>query len=185
MCVRGGIVSQKPGYVIVYYIDASGRRVLEWRRRGKIHGKTVEHFKTFIRGIKADVLEIVFIGKPEITDEAFNKLKEMFGEIRITSEEPLHREETEEFYDGKVVVMSRIGRLRIYEADRVPLNDEKNVWLLIISWGRDGKLRIYDAKTRGIEAIKREAINKTDMTVVLAVWHGKWRTDLFLVYPIQ
>ncbi len=177
------LISSQKGFVLFYSIDRTGRRILEWYRSSEVNMRSVKHLEKIIGKLPVDVLKIVFSGRVQITKEALDYLNSKYEVIleKVSSTSSLVPE-TFDFYDGNVVVISN-KRIHFGESDKVPLNDEKNVWLLVISIGSDGKVRIFDDNPTMLDTIISEAHRRNDKVIVFAIWHGKWRTDAYLVFP--
>ncbi len=190
-----GLVSQQPGFELISMVDVdSGRRLLYWRRSGRITVQTVEHLKKFLR-VRYDKLFIEFTDKPQIDPKAESALRQLFHEVEIRSRKELGEEqaplpEIVELYGGDVVVVRKKktrGSLRLYEADRVlhvlDKLDSKTMWILVIELTKEGKLRIIDDYKEAWRKHAKRVTEEGSRIVILAVWHGQHTTDLFLLYP--
>ena len=180
---RTVLISSQKGFICFYTIDRTGRRILEWHRSSRVDMRSVKHLEKIIGKLPVDVIKIVFVRKVQITEDALEYLKSKYEVLleKYTQTAPLMPTSVN-FYDGNVVIISN-GRVRFGESDRVPLNDNKNVWLLVISIGNDGKIRIFDESPTLLDNIISEAQRRNDKVVIFAIWHGKWKTDAFLMYP--
>ena len=187
------IVSKKPGFEIYTFVNALGERVALWLRSSKITMRSIEEFKKILT-IKCDKLIIEFTEKPEIDKEAEEELRKMFKEVTIRSRKTgaittESKIEKIELYGGDVVIVKNKhtrGSLRLFEYDRVyqvmdKLGNDK-LWLLIIDVTKDGKIIISDDYKSTVECWK-ELVQKGHKVVILAIWHGQYSTDIFLIYP--
>lgn len=177
------LISTQKGFVIFYYIDHSGRRVIEWHRSSLVSLKSIKHLEKIIGKLPVDVIKIVFSGRIQIDENALNYLMSKYEVLLERSlQEKIQKPETYDFYNGKIVLITN-KMIRVGEADKVPLNNEKDVWLLIISLGSDGKIRVFDENPLLLQNIISEAQRRDDRILVLALWHGKQKTYAYLVYP--
>ena len=67
----------------------------------------------------------------------------------------------------------RLQRVQVDREGEIPL-DNSNLWFLVIykngEWDSEGSLGVFE------EDIKKDLIKN-----VFCVWHGNWRTNLFLM----
>lgn len=184
------VISTQPGFELITLISPSGERVLYWKRSSVVTLESVNHLKKLVK-VRVDKLVIEFTDKPAIDLRAEEELRKLFKQVEVhTSKETEPRLEVVELYGGDVVLLKRKktrGQLRLFEADRVQavLNQLGNdkLWLLIIEVKKDGKVVISDEYKSELWNHIQRAINEGSKIVVLAVWHGNYSTDIFLLWP--
>jgi len=191
------VLSKQPGFELILLVNKnSGERVLYWRRTSEITTQAVEHLKKLVK-VPIDKLFIEFTGKPQITADAEQMLKQLFKTVEIHTTKELESRETTrtisnvcELYDGNVLIVKKKftrGNIRIGEAEHVLENmqylSDNVLWLIVIEQTRDGKLKIYDAHKNTWQEFVNKALEEGSRVVIFAVWHGQYSTDVFLLYP--
>lgn len=70
----------------------------------------------------------------------------------------------------------RLERVQVGREKEIPFKSESGLWFLVFykngSWDADSRLEYFE------DELKEDKVNE-----VFCVWHGKYRTNLFLLSP--